>query len=118
MAQQPEHDVILLSEVRLNWNREDAIRFEEACTGVRNSLQTMRIEMAKQNCMIIHHTINTTYGGVIITMHGRKIDNFGDEPRCHVIERTSPFKEEFIGKCQRCGKDNLNAMDAFVRCYS
>lgn len=34
----------------------------------------------------------------------------------HVLERTSPKGEAFIGRCRLCGKENLSMKDALADC--
>jgi hypothetical protein len=40
----------------------------------------------------------------------------GEAQRCHVIQRTSPFGEAFIGECMLCGASGLTLFDALLPC--
>ncbi len=40
------------------------------------------------------------------------------EKSSHLIERTSPKGEKFVGRCSLCGKPNLTTKDANEDCSS
>lgn len=44
------------------------------------------------------------------------MNDFNNPARHHVVERTSPKKKPFVGKCVYCGAENLSIKGALLMC--
>lgn len=114
MSQQPEHDIVFIRGIEF-----DRIDFKARTKAIEEAFLSIMREMHKMQLSIVQHTVvaMTDCYGVVLIIHGRKIDTFDDEPQCHIVKRTSPVGGPFEGECTRCGKKGLSMPDANERCF-
>lgn len=110
MSQQPEHDVVFVRPVDFH-----RIELMARVTAIADAFKMTMEEAIKGNMCLVQHSVITMpdCNGVILVVHCRKIDDFNDEARGHVLER-APYSRDWY--CTRCKLEGLKPSDAGMRC--